>query len=45
MYMKKMTMQYCGNPELKHCFLPVITDVNFASHSEKVRLVPLYTHT
>lgn len=38
-------MQYCGNPDLKYYFLPVTSDVNFASHSEKVRFVPLYTHT
>jgi len=41
MNMKKITMQYCGNPEIKHCSLPVTSDVNFASHNEKVRLVLL----
>jgi hypothetical protein len=41
----KITKQYCGNPEIKHCSLPVAYDVNFASHSEKVRAVPLYTAT
>jgi len=39
--MKKMTMQYCDNAEIKHCSLPVTYDVNFASHYEKVRLVLL----